>query len=489
MLDHIADNPSNPEADEANHVHGNARNVGRMSLIEQIVVCPDSCAERERIDVEIELLDLERDAYAGDFLRAAYRLPDEYDEKTRALAPILGSVHEVERIGNQFSKKLLDAYLLDDPREAMVRFRSIEPHTVDEEMALLITDEQFYKIHGDLFEHLAGKEEYFKEQVRERLDPKSGQIAKNDRYQFNGNETKRSLSEILIRGVPISVMEKHVESDLLKDKYEEAMRLGVPVIELLKNEKILNANGFPESKVSVAVHDIMDHAWGFWVLQKSGLLDKFSGFFDSIGNPELTDIYKREGEIPASICFGVRYWANQERGFVPTVSAYDMRAKMEGYLDHDELKPRHMAAFRILRNMTPDSHEWQSLSFTFSNYVTELDEQRRKHGKIKQRDNETRQIIGELPINDPDFMSLFVELHHELMQSNNKHRDNLFRAHILLEEFIQSIAKGEVSPKSEFVVKVQDLENYDYEATNLAPQTIRWMFRNYGFMATKDTLA
>ena len=465
------------------------RSLGGTSLVEQIFVCPDVQVERDRIDCHEELLVLEKNAYAIDFLRDAYRLPEEYDEKTRALAPILGNVHEVDRIGNQFAQKLLAAYGCEDPDRALACFRSIEPHTVDEEMALLISDEHFLKIHQDMHTAVEENQDAFKAAVDERLHPKTGQIGKNDRYQFNGNETKRSLNEILSRGVPISVMEEFAESGVLEEAYEKATRLGIPILELLKNQKILVANGFPDSKVSVAMHDIMDHAWGFWLMQKSGLLEKYGEFFDSIGNPAQTDIYKREGEIPASICFGVRYCANQERGFVPTINTSDLLKKMEEYFDADELDPRHMAAFRILRNMTPDTHEWQSLSFTFSNYVTELDEQRRKHGKIKQRDNATRQIIGELSVDDPDFISLFVELHHELMQSDNKHRDNLFRAHILLEEYFQAVASKKISPSTEFVVKIQDLETYDYEQTSLDPQTIRWMFRRYGFMATKDTLS
>lgn len=148
-----------------------------------------------------------------------------------------------------------------------------------------------------------------------------------------------------------------------------------------------------------------------------------------------------------------------------------------------------MNAFRIVRAMTPETRERQSLGFTYSNYVTELDEQRRKHGKIKQRDIYTHEVLGELSVTDPDFLSFFIEFHHDqLMKSGNKHRDRLFRTHILFEEYLHSISEDKLASDAIFRVKVQQLDDYPYEHSSLHPRTIRWMLRNYGFTASKDEL-
>jgi hypothetical protein len=458
----------------------------QASLLDEILLSPDLDTGHERIDTKEGLIELEQDKVALDFLREQYNLP-ELTEREKALAPVLTSVHAVERIGNQFGNKLLQAYKNPDPDEALHAFRAIEPHTVDEEMALLISDNEFLRLRHMMLATLGEQQETIVSDVEKRLDPKSGQIARNDRYQFNGNETKRSLSELLRNGIPVEVMEDAVS--FIQEKYAQGERLQVPLTELLKNERILIANGFPDSKVSVAIHDIMDHAWGFYLMRYTGLDVKFKDLFDSIGNPALTDIYKREGEIPASICFGVRYWASQERGFTPIINASDLRCMMEHYFDDNELADRHMEAFRILRNMSPETHEWQSLSFAYSNYVTELDEQRRKHGKIKQRDVNTHEVIGELATDSPEFIAFFVEMHHLLMDSKHKHRDELFRVHLLFEEYLQAVGSGKIDHTRPFVIKVDQISEYNYSRSELSPGIIRWMFRNYGFSATKDTLA
>ena len=85
-----------------------------------------------------------------------------------------------------------------------------------------------------------------------------------------------------------------------------------------------------------------------------------------------------------------------------------------------------MNAYRRIKSLRKGSVEWQSLGFAFSNYITELDEQRRKHGKIKQRDPRTRKIIGELDPLSPDYLSFFIDTHSEIMSSKHKHRDDLF---------------------------------------------------------------
>lgn len=459
----------------------------RMSLLLNEIILDNATPERrERLDNPEELYALERGHVALSYIRDSYSLPGQ-TEREKALALVTSPVHAVESIGNQFGRKLINAYTLTDMDEAFESFKTIEPHTVDEEMALLIRKDKFGEIYRGLHAHLAEQDESIKATTLSRLDSKTGQISKDDRYQFNGNETARSLNEILRRGVTIQVM-SHEAVEKVIGKQELSRQAGIPLTELLKNERILRANGFPDSKVSLAIHDLMDHAWGFWLMREVGLDTKFRELFESIGDPARTDIYKREGEIPASICFGVRYWATQEQGFTPVVSATDLRNIMEKYFDEGKLTLRHMEAFRILRNLTPESREWQSLGFDYSNYITELDEQRRKHGKIKQRDLVTHEIVRELPVDDPDFLAFFVEFHHQLMTSRNKHRDQLFRTHILFEEYLQGISMGTISPDSIFRVHVQNLNNYSYESSKLDPKVIRWMFKNYGFSATKDTL-
>ena len=262
----------------------------------------------------------------------------------------------------------------------------------------------------------------------------------------------------------------------------------LPLAEYLKNERILGVSGFMGSKISLAVHDFMDHVWTFDMLKKTGLLEMFSGLFDSVGNPEMTDIFKREGEMVASIAFGVRYFQTMPSAFGPLVRSSRLEEILDEYFVEGRLDALHMDAYRTIKSLKKGSMEWQSLGFTFSNYITELDEQRRKFGTIKQRDNRTRKIIGELDPFDPDYLSFFIETHHQILSSKNKHRNDLFRFHILLEEYLSSYASGRIPVDQPLTLKLDELRAIDFKQTTLPPQRIQWMNRSYGFTATKDAI-
>lgn len=215
---------------------------------------------------------------------------------------------------------------------------------------------------------------------------------------------------------------------------------------------------------------------------------KFANLFATIGNPMHTDMFKRGGELVSSIGFGVRYGSTQENGFHPLIPSSAMRNIFDEHFAERRLLDSHMEAYRILRTLPDDSREMLSLGFTYSNYITELDEQRRKHGKIKVRDSETYQVTGELSETSPDFLSFFIELHHEILSSKNKHRDTIFRFNILFEEYLKGIATGKIETDTPFTVKIQDLDQYDYLQTSIDTDKLRWMFKHYGFAATKGSL-
>jgi hypothetical protein len=446
------------------------------------------------LDTVEEITQLETQHRAMRFIHKAYALSD-LSPTDRALAPLNLPMHSVSHISNQFGGRILPCYLNPDSGAGWEEFQALTAHTTDEELILLTNETQFKDFHQGVWEHLAEVDFEVAQTVQARLakdsnprNAEQGIIARNDRYQFNGNETHRSLENMLARGVQISVDPRGLES--VKQAHQVAGSGILPMTESLKNERVLVVNGFEGSKISLAVHDAIDHTLVFGIAKESGLLSKFRELMQSIGNPQHTDIFKREGETIASISFGVRYWANLEHGFVPIVKVDSLLNHMDGQFDADILQDRHMAAFKILRSLAekPASREAQSLAFVFSNYIIELGEQRRKHGKIKQRDLDTNHVSGELDPYSADFLALFIELHHELLNSSNKHRDNLLRFHILLEEYLCAVASGAVSDDTRLTIPVQDMRNMDFTGTSLPPNRIQWMTRNYGFTAIRDAL-
>lgn len=443
----------------------------------------NSYEQTQQIDSFDEILRLERQHMALDFIQEQLQGPS-LDERSRALAPLVSPRHAVDQINNQFARRILPAFLQANYENALQQFRETEPHTADQEMVLLINNREFLDIHQQLHRYLQCNEDSMQHAASERLLP-TGQIQWNDTYQFK-DTTKRSLETIEKDGIKVTL-----DKDALPKvvaAYEASKDTHLPLIEVLKNERIVTISGFSDSKVSHIVHDAMDHTWGFQLLRDSGLYAKYQDMFEAIGDPMNTDIFKREGEIISSIGFGVRYGSIQENGFRPLISNDDITRLFDQLAADNKLDERHERAHEILYNLTPNSREGLSLGFTFSNYITELDEQRRKHGKIKTRDKKTGLATGELDEFSPDFMSLFIELHHEILSSNNKHRDNLFRFHILLEEYLTSIACGDMNIGEDFIVHIQDIDKYDYSKTPIESGKLRWMFKNYGFAATKESL-
>lgn len=465
-----------------------------LGAISSLVGTRETSTSAERLDTVEEIFVLEQRAQATKFIARTYAL-SELDPLERALAALNRPMHAVTHIGNQFATKIMPCFMNPDPDSGWEAFSSIPPHTTDEELTLLIDREQFDGMHKSLGEYLDEHEEEYHQSAEERLAPRTspenpdqGIIPWNDRYQFNGNETQRSLENMTERGVRISIDPNGLED--VKAAYTMADGGILPVTEIVKNKEVLGVNGFMSSKIALAVHDSIDHTMGFQIAERTGLLSKYANMFESIGNPQHTDIFKREGEALASIGFGVRYWANLEHGFVPLVTAADLLARMDRMFDRGKLTDRHMEAFKILRGLghNDNSREAQSLGFVFSNYIVELDEQRRKHGKIKQKDLVTKKVEGELDPFSADYLSFFVEMHHQLLSSHNKHRDNLLRYHILLEEYLCAVGSGQLSPDQELVIRVQDMKDIDFSQTKLPPSRIQWMTRNYGFSAIRDAI-
>ena len=118
----------------------------------------------------------------------------------------------------------------------------------------------------------------------------------------------------------------------------------------------------------------------------------------------------------------------------------------------------------------------------FSNYITELNEQRRKHGCIKQRRGDG--TLQELHPYDLDFLSFMVEAHHQLMKPKNKHLDALGKAQLMVEEFLLDVANERAPAPYERVFTLSARDAYRAEATRVPFGRVRWMLEHYGFAAS-----
>ena len=429
-----------------------------------------------RREASAENFQRERFKVASDFLERWF-CGNELDPKVRDLAPLTNPSQSLDEFSNQFASRLVPIFLKKD-EDVFDQYKKISSSTIDEELALLLNRVEFEELHTNLHCHLDSKELELRRNVRRNL----GQIQKQDRRQFLP-EARRSVSDLIARGIQVRIYEDQIPKVVeLQGKYSSGKE---PILEALKNDRCVEVNEIADSKISTVIHDVIDHVWLFNLLKEKKIFGKYKELFDSINEPHNYDIFQREGEAVASIGFGVRLWANSKLGFASTVSIQDILEHFHSCIDN-YFEQRHLTAFqevvRLSRN--PLSRESQSLCFVFSNYLVELDEQRRKHGEINRQNLETREIIGPLDPWDIDYLSFFVETHKALLQSKNRHRDNLLRAHILLEQFLCSPATVKGTP--ELTIFPTKLLETHLDQVSIPHERVRWMAQNFGFTARRD---
>lgn len=396
-----------------------------------------------------------------------------------------------QHLGSQFARRLYPIFTKQDRSESRAAFRSLNPGTIDEATVSETTDDQFEYLYDELQCFLGSNDQDIHRVVLERFttDTSNGHenrsaYVNNDRYQFNARQSNRSLDSILSAGIEISVDQNGV--GVLKKAIEENESDPSATIDQVKNWPILTINGFNGSKLSLAIHDVFDHGWTYAAVARLGLFDKYRSMFTSIGSPHQTDIFKREGEILASISFGMRYWENQEN-FIPIINSQMARSIFNMYYNAGKLEMRHMDAYNTIRRLADDtSSESQSLGFVLSNYIATLHEQRRRYGKIWQKHPNSDQIAGELNPLSPDFLSLLIDLHSHLFNPNSGYWDNLNAAHVLIENFLYGVGCSRYSPDHVLRMNIESLVNNDTSDLEIPYDRLQWMADYPRFSSIKE---
>lgn len=447
--------------------------------------------ERRHAEIYDEVLDAEIRSQITKTLRSYYT-PVSYGPEKYTLDHPQKDLPQPQHIGSQFARQLQEAFLAQDVYIGLSRFKDMEPTTIDQLLVCSTTDTQFERIWNLLQNFFTNNCGVIKSVVEDRfaVDSTNGHenraaFKNNDIYQFRGRETARSLGAIAQSGIVISVNPDGTR--VLEHAAEQAEYEHVPLTELVKNWPILTISGFTGSKLSLAIHDSVDHAWTFSLAESAGLLAKYEAMFKSIGLPHSTDIFKREGEILSSISFGGRYWERQP-GFVPLFSTSFLENHLKNLTVNQHLLERHQAALNILTSLDQNSDEYESLGFVFSNYLVTLHEQRRRYGQIKQKSTEVDVITGELNPLDPDFVCFFIELHHEIYKSGENRKVAIDSVHILLESYLQSVAKRRIATDSRLIIYPEHNSQPCDMETCIPQADIDWLIDHSTFSTIKERI-
>lgn len=428
----------------------------------------------------------------------------------RALAAMLdGREHAALSGSAQFVDRIAETFCIVDYKKALAAFRRVLPSDSSEELTKLLNDDEFEHRHRQVQRIL----EYERQSIRDAVESRIGENGSFVRADCDAFEGKNgiSLHDAVKGGVTVKFRPEGLPK--LLSTCDQAMRVHMPISEFIKNERMVDIGDHEMSKISLAIHDLVDHIWFMKLLEDEGVLERHSQLLESICNPGIRRAFSRESEMFASIAFGVRYRHAMPHGMNPLVRVEVLQTVLNRY-DHPsygrakailsevcrtsdaqwpEGRAFAPAMYRslVLNDRAPLSIrrvkrgvEYTSLSFAFSNYLTELDEQRRKHGKIKVFTGD--HIRGELNPFSPAFISLFVEAHRELILPKNKHLDTLTAAHTAVESFLQRLGTARHSdPRDLELLLSLDVIQDRAIFSSISPDSLVWIRRNPGFMADK----
>lgn len=201
----------------------------------------------------------------------------------------------------------------------------------------------------------------------------------------------------------------------------------VPLIETLKAQRLLTINGFGDSRVMYAVHDLIDHAWLFNQMREEGIMERYADFLTSVEMGSEAFLYSRQSELLASAGFGSRRWAVAHAQGEQLI--LDQHAILTVLSTRDE--SRTAQAAKTLQAMSPT--DLNQTLFVLENMAIQLTDERRRWGAVKQVDSAGNRRPMELL--DPVYLSLMIETMAMLQKSRTYGRVQL-AATVRVEEML-----------------------------------------------------
>lgn len=370
------------------------------------------------------------------------------------------------------------------PDEAITAWRNLKqragrnfPEDFSEKQQdfLNLPDAEILAFFAQALQHREHEKPLLEEEMTARRTRKSGH-GFNDQHQLR-QEDRRSLELLRTQGMRIEITPEFVE--LIRHHYtKEAV---CPVLDAIKNEPILTINGFAQSKVSLTIHDMFDHFWTFHQFDQAGLLKKYESFLALVGNPHTTDIFKREGELIASICYEWRSSHTPERNFKPILT-FEQILRLYSKAAPKGLSPNQSSASTQLQDIDPQSDLAHRLVSMYSGVLVELIEQRRKHGYIRLLTPEF-EPYDVLPLLDMEYLSLVVEGSLLLCQPETQTQDNLFKINALVEDFL--VRSLQPTGELQMVVNVETIQNFEPNHSLVSKARLQWLQEHFYHAATR----
>lgn len=442
-------------------------------------------------------------------------------EKDRAL--MLGTTliaRAAERYGYMDAKDLwtieaqVPKHLWKDPDG-----RNLSPEEVLDKVNRVYYE--MFQLRNQPFDHNFGK------QLIERMDAPEGDNA-YDKNQFRVNK-KRSLENIVENGLEMQIHPKY--APLLReihqkqsegmiperfevsrgadgfDEYTPVYRTAtqeeriLPISELVKNLKIVdygfkNRQGLVLGKVSLASHDVHDHARAFWLFDKEGLFDgknggpDYSVLMGKLDDPTRSNMFRREGELIASVAYDWRNYFDLHPDYQPQVDLRDTRnyllsADRYGMpLSKNQARALEYLEERIQNDPEGQQPESKLLRHILSGVWHETLEQKRKtDNNLWQRSDGTYQRMS---ATNPEYLAFVIDAARILQRHSADMQQALNQNNLKMENYLRGIAglQGDATVgKLKFTpdeVKLSAAEQ-PLVSAEVPAETQSWLMQHPGF--------
>lgn len=271
----------------------------------------------------------------------------------------------------------------------------------------------------------------------------------------------------------------------------------LPLSELVKNLKVVDY-GFKDTKgtvlgkVSLASHDVHDHARAFWLLDKAGL---FSGTADNPGyshlmgklaDPQSNNIFRREGELVASVAYDWRNYFDSHPDYQPQVDLTDIKnyflhADRQGLpLSKNQARALDYVERLIDADPQGQSPEAKKLRHIIGGVWQETLEQKRKtDNSLWKREDGSYQRMS---ATNPEYLAFVIEATQVLERQSLLMQYALNQNNLKMERYLQDVANSrgdEAVPTLRFTP--EDVRTAFGEEAAVGQKTRDWMLQHPGF--------
>lgn len=295
-------------------------------------------------------------------------------------------------------------------------------------------------------------------------------------------EPSRTLED-LKEGVNIAVGSEHFEEFQSFVREMEEKYPDVPILELVKNQRIFDLSGYEDSKASLAVHDVYDHAIFSEILAQHGLLEKYEDLLEEIGDPLNTDALSRSGERLASIAYQARKMlAIDIDQYEARFSAKDKNIERLENLFAEEEGGRLEDASAILES---EAYDEKRLEFVINEVLAEFMREKNDRGYLKYVAGDDQ--FEDFKFFDKRYLGLMVEIVHLLSQEEfqTEVADWEYKLCAYIEHILTESAEGAEPPQ--FEISFEEVQQFEPE-DHLAPEKLEWLREHIGFTTLKNKM-